>query len=456
MNVVSKALAPVLVAITLGVAPYPAAGSEAPPTEDPVLASLIQEALAKNPDLQAAREILAGARVRPDQARALANPMLSVVYTNDGWSPTMGERDMSTLAFMWSQDLPFQGKRRLRGDIASLEADTVDQQVERARLSLSAAVERAYYGLILARDLLDLIREQENTWQEIEQVALARYTVGQGAQQDVLRVQVEVTRIEQLRVEQQTEVDVRLAELNRLLDRPPQTRLQTTTRLTLRPLEGDIESLLARFGAVSPEIKSADLTVERDRLAVRLAQKAFKPDFAAQAGYMNRGGLDPMWQAGVGISLPIYRKKPKGALAEAESALRASERRVRAVAAQLGFRTQERLAQIRSAEKIAGLYDKGIIPQDQMSVEAAIANYQVGKLPFIAVLEALTTLYGDRTTYLRLLAGHAKARASLEEASLEATSDLGAMAAPGAKAMGSLPPPTASMGSASGGSMANR
>ena len=443
-------------AIALGVAPYPAAGSEAPPVEDPFLASLIQEALEKNPDLQATREMLAGARARPDQARALANPMLFLAYTNDSWSPTLGERDMTTLAFMWSQDLPFPGKRRLRGDIASLEADTVDQQVERAKLSLTAAVERAYYGLILARDLLGLIWEQENTWKEIEQVALARYTVGQGAQQDVLRVQVEVTRIEQLRVEQQTEVEVRLAELNRLLDRAPQTPLETTTRLALRPLAGDLESLLARFGAVSPELKSAGLTVERDRLGVRLAQKAFKPDFSVQAGYMNRGGLDPMWQAGVGISLPLYRKKPQSALAEAESALRASERRVQAATAQLRFRTAERLAQIRSAEKIAGLYDKGIIPQDQMSVEAAIANYQVGKLPFIAVLEALTTLYGDRTTYLRLLAGHARARASLEEASLEATSDLGPMGAPGARAMGGLPPAAASMGSASGGSMANR
>ena len=62
-----------------------------------------------------------------------------------------------------------------------------------------------------------------------------------------------------------------------------------------------------------------------------------------------------------------------------------------------------------------------------MSVEAAIANYQTGKVPFVAVLEALTTLYSDRATHLRVSWPTTRAsRASLEEASLEATSEHGA------------------------------
>ena len=59
-----------------------------------------------------------------------------------------------------------------------------------------------------------------------------------------------------------------------------------------------------------------------------------------------------------------------------------------------------------------------------MTVEAAIANYQTGKVPFVAVLEALTTLYGDRCDPRALLADHAQTLASLEEASLEATSGM--------------------------------
>ena len=167
------------------------------PVTDPTLAGLIEEALSKNPDVLAARQAAAAASQRPAQARSLPNPMLSVGYTNDGWSPSLGSQEMTTLAFMASQELPYSGKRGLRGDIASREAGQVEQQAARVGRGITAAVKRAYYGLLLSRHLLALIHDQEEIWKQVEGVALARYAVGQGAQQDVLRVQVEVTRIEQ-------------------------------------------------------------------------------------------------------------------------------------------------------------------------------------------------------------------------------------------------------------------
>jgi outer membrane protein, heavy metal efflux system len=298
-------------------------------------------------------------------------------------------------------------------------------------------VKRAYYGLLLAQERLDLIREQEEIWKQIESVARARYSVGQGAQQDVLRVQIEVTRIEQLRAEQAAEAEIRVAELNRLLSRPATSPLETPGRLVPRPLEGDLDSLVKWVSDISPELKSARLSTDKNSLGVSLAHKEFKPDFNLQAAYMNRGGLDPMLLAGVGLSLPIYRSRLQGALTEAQAQLRSSQSLVQSVELQLRFRTQERVTQIRTTERISNLYSQGIVPQDRMSVDAAIANYQTGKVPFIAVLEALTTLYNDRGTLLTLLANHEKIRASLEEASLEETSSMAAsgMAAVGGSAL---------------------
>jgi len=408
----------------------PAAAREhvaGPPAEDAFLASLVEEAWSRNPDLRAARQEAAAARTRPDQVRALPDPMVSLAYTNDGWSPTLGERDMANLAVIWSQDLPFPGKRRLRGEIAERDADRAELRAERARLAVTASVKRAYYGLLLARALLGLIDEQAEVWKQIEGVARARYTVGQGAQQDVVRTQVEVTRIGRLQAEQEAEAEVRLAELNRLLDRAAGTPLDPPDVLLLRPLSEDPSVAVERLRSISPELKSAGIARDREGLAVALARKDFKPDLTLQAGYMNRGGLDPMWQASVGVRLPLARKARNGTLAEARARLGAAEQRSAAVHLQLRYRTEQRLAEIRAAERIAVLYENGIIPQDQMSVEAAVASYQTGKLPFVAVLEALGTLYGDRSSYLRLVAGHARARASLEEASLEPTADLPTM-----------------------------
>lgn len=389
------------------------------PTDDPVLASLIEEALAKNPDIAATRQATLAARQRPIQARALANPMVSVIYTNDGWSPSLGSMADSNLAVMASQELPYPGKRGLRGDIASLEADVAGQQEARIKRGIVASVKRAYYGLLLNRSLLELIREQEENWKQIEGVARSRYAVGLGAQQDVLRVQVEVTRIQQFLTEQEGELDTRLAEINRLLARTPNAPLETSAQLTLRPVQGDRQRFFEWATEVSPEVSVARLEAQRGSIAITLAKREFKPDFSAQSAYMNRRGLPPMWQAGIGVSVPIYRKKLRAGVAEAEAQLSATQSAIESIRLQLQFRTQERLTQLKTTEKVAALYGEGIIPQDRMSVEAALASYQTGKVPFIAVFEAITTLYNDRTTHLRLLANHEQTLATLEEASLD-------------------------------------
>ncbi len=444
--------AAVLVQLALVSIPARAQSSWPVPVDDPLLASLIEEALAKNPDLAAARQAAAAAGQRPAQARSLANPMFSIGYTNDGWSPSLGSMPMTTLGFMASQDLPWAGKRALRGDIATREAGQVEQQADRAGRSITAAVKRAYYGLLLGRNLLDLIRDQEDIWKQIEGVARARYGVGQGAQQDVLRVQVEVTRIEQLRAEQEAETAIRLAELNRLLNRAPDAPLETSARLAFRPVKGDLDLVFGWATGVSPEVKAAGLGIERSTLAMELAKKQFKPDFSVQAAYMNRGGLDPMWQAGVGISIPVYRKRLSAGVAEADAQLRSSQSAIESVRLQLRYRTQERLTQLKTTERIATLYGEGIVPQDRMSVEAALANYQTGKVPFIAVLEALTTLYNDRATHLRLLATHEQVLASLEEASLEATSSMASSSGGGMVVGGSSLSMAGSGSGAAGGS----
>jgi outer membrane protein TolC len=418
-----SAAATLLLAGALGTVSPPAPEPPGTTAEDPTLAALVEDALAQNPDLRAAAAVVAAARQRPAQASSLADPVLAVGYTNEGWAFSLGASPDTNLAVVLSQDLPFPGKRRLRGEIASLEADQVAQQLARARLRVAADVRRAYFGLLQSRALVDLTREQSHVWRQIEGVARARYSVGQGNQQDVLRTQVEVTRVGQALAEQEAEASIRLAEINRLLGRPPETPVASPAGLAEVGQPAPLAAELERLRELSPELSAARSAIERARLAVDLARKEYQPDFSVAGGYMNRGGLDPMWQAGVSLNLPLNRKRRKSAVAEAEWALAAARSRLEAVELQLRLRTQERLVQLDAARGVGALYREGIVPQDQMSVEAAIASYQAGRVPFITVLEALTTLYGDRTTYVRLLAGQARIRASLDEASLETTAE---------------------------------
>lgn len=397
------------------------ATGHADPSEDATLSALVAEALAANPDLRVAEQLAFAARQRPAQVSARPDPWLGLGYTNEGWSPSLGQRVDSNLAFVAGQSLPWPGTLRLRGQIASREADEVAQQLARAQLTVAASVRRSYYGLLQARAIEGLTREQADVWRQIEGVARARYAVGQANQQDVLRTQVELTRIGQVLAEQSAEAAVRVAEINRLLGRPAETPLETTATLVGGEPAAALGPEIERLGARSPERAAAGIALDRARLAVLLARKEYRPDLSVQGGYMNRGGLDPMWQAGLTISLPLNRKRRESAVAEAEALLDATRARLSAVDLQLRLRTQERLAQLEAAQKMTALYGEGIVPQDRMSVEAAVASYETGRVPFVTVLEALTTLYGDRVTLVRLVASQSRLRASLEEASLEAT-----------------------------------
>jgi outer membrane protein TolC len=414
----------------------PAPAQEAAlPGPAPALEALVAEALARNPDVRAQQEALGAARARPEQAKGLPDPMFSVLYVNDGWSPSLGEMPMTTLGFMGSQTLPWPGKRGLREKVATTDTVTPAERVERQRLAVAAGVRRAFWSLVLAEESLGVLREQQDVWREAEGVARARYAVGQGAQQDVLRAQVELTRFEQLRAEQEAAIEARLAELSRLVGREVTADAVAGVRLALRPEPRDLATLQAQAEATLPELRAAAAAADRGQAAVELAESDFKPDFTVQAGYMNRGGLDPMWQAGVGITLPLYRGRRHAAVAEAEAGRREAALRVEAVRAQIRYRTREREAQLRAAERMATVYADGILPQSRLSYEAAIASYQAGKFPFLAVLEALSTLYRDRIDHLRVLAAHERITASIAEASLDATSE---MPSAGASGMGSL------------------
>jgi outer membrane protein TolC len=431
-------------AVVLALVP-PTAAFAQEPGPDAALDALIGEALAKNPDLLATAESATAAAARPEQARALPDPMLSVLYTNDGWGPTLGEMPMTTLALMGSQTLPWPGKRGLRAAIARSEAVRTRESVERARLTLAAAVKRAFWGLALARETLDLLAEQREVWRSAEAVARGRYVVGQGAQQDVLRAQVEITRYEQQRAEQEAELAVRAAELNRLLNRPADAAAPPTPRLVLRPRAVELPALWADAESRSPELRAAAASQERETLAARLARKDFRPDLTVQAGYMNRGGLDPMWQAGVGLNLPVFRGRRRAAVAEAQARGLGAARGAEAVRAQLRFRTQERMLQLRAAEALARLYADGVVPQARLAYEASIASYEAGKVPFLSVLEALSSLYADRAGQLRVVAAHERIKAALEEVSLESTSELPTAGGPG---MGASAEPLAGVSTA--------
>jgi outer membrane protein TolC len=394
------------------------AHADSPPATDAILQGLVDQALARNPQIIAAQQLERAAAARPIQAGSRPGPTVGVFYQNDGVAPSLGREPMTMLGVSAGQEIPYPGKRGLRRQVAQADADLAGFDVQRVRLSLVASVKRAYYGLALARGLAALALEHRKVWDEVRETARVRYASAVGSQQEMLRAQVEGTRLQALHAQHHAEARARLAEINALLGRPSDTPIETPAVLTLAADSRSPEEMVAAAEAASPELKAAELAISRDQRALDLARLEFKPDFNVEGAAINRGGLPPMWQVNAKVVLPS-RARARGAVAEAQARLAASNAQVVDVRLRLRSATEQRLALLEAATTIEATYREGLLPQGEVAVQSATATYAAGQGSQIAVLDAAAAVLEDRTDYLRVVAAHATEMARLEEASLE-------------------------------------
>jgi cobalt-zinc-cadmium efflux system outer membrane protein len=390
---------------------------------DPALDSLVSTAIQNTPELAAARAALEAARRRVQPARTLDDPSLSTTYQNDGRAISLGKAEGSFFGLMLSQPIRWPGQLNLAGQAAESEAREVESgTLGRAGLMIEARVRNA-------RAIDRLVEERRDTARQIEATTRDRYAAGLGVQQDILRAQVELARIDELKATQRAVIASRLAELNRLLGLPQDAARNTPADLP-RPAElSPTATWVASTFSRSPEAAGARQGIETGRLRVQIAKKNFLPDFVVSGGSMYRGNweMGPMWQVGVGVSLPVWaNKRQQNQLAEAQARIAEQTAQTDVVGLELELRTRERIAQLETANEVATLYREKIVPLDQLSYESALASYSAGKVPFITVFEAVNALYGDRATYLGRLAEAAKWRVAIDEASLQPTSMSGA------------------------------
>lgn len=423
-------------------APVPAPVRETASTVE----ALVAEALERSPALAAVRASVAAARERIAPAGTLPDPMLRLSYENDGASLSLGREAMTRLSVMAEQPIPWPGKLSLAARVAEADADVAEAAIARLRLGVEAQTRRAAARLLEARAAGELTRELSENWERIESVARSRYAAGLGAQQDVFRAQAERTRLLQQLRRDEGAVQAAEAELRRLLLREPGTPVELEERLhETRPEPPDADVELARAEAESPEIEVARRAAGREALAIELARRGLRPDLVASAGYMNRGSLPMMWAVGLGVTVPLFSgRKQEPRLREAQARLAAVKAAEADVRLRLRARTHTQLALLAQLAEEARLDREALLVQDRMAVEAALASYASGSVPFVTVLEAISTEFADRRAALARLAAFLVAKADLRERSLDGAPMAAASAPP------SAPAPPAAM-NASGG-----
>src|SRR5216110_1265940 len=289
------------------------------------LSELLAEAEKNNPQIEAVRQGWQAAKQVPTQVSTLPDPQFNLQHVSVGSPrPFAGytNSDFAYLGLGVSQDIPYPGKLRLKGEIAKREADASQQQVETVRRAVLAEVKTAYFQLAYLSKTLSILESDGELLKQVEQAADARYRSGKGNQQDVLQAQLQKTKLVREIAMHHLEVGKVEAQLKQFLNRPQDSPDIEPADLTETPLLQNYQELLAAAKAQSPELAASQKMIDKQSLQVDLARKDFYPDFSVQ--YMWQRTDPTQFRAyyvlSFGVRVPIYRsRKQKPELAQAQS-----------------------------------------------------------------------------------------------------------------------------------------
>jgi outer membrane protein TolC len=397
------------------------------------LGSLVDELLAKNPELQAVRKRYEAALTRPYQDSALPDPRITAGWNSNG-NPLpgagLGVEPTSNIGMQIAQELPYPGKRTLKGGMALKEADSEGQMFRARELGLVAQLKGAFYELRFIYEAIDIHHRNQSVMQRLAKVAEARYSVGKAMQQDLIKSQVEISILENSLVVLERRRASMTAEIVALLSRPPGSKLGRPESAQKAPELPALELLEAR-AEQAPLLRSQRALIDSKQLGVQLARKEYYPDFDVMAGYYNMGRMKDMWEMKVQVNVPVYFwRKQRYGLEESTLRLVEAQRTYRSTEQMLAFRIRDRFQNADASRKLVELYSKRIVPQSRFALEASLASYETGAVDFLTVLSNFNTILEYEMRYHEQQAEYLKSLSSLEELVAWPLDELGSATGP--------------------------
>ena len=365
-----------------------------PPSITP-LEDLLKEAAENHPGIRAASVAVRAAQYLPSQVSTLPDPQFTVQQFSVGSPrPFAGytNSDFAYLGLGVSQDFPYPGKLRLRSELAKRDAEVLQQRYEALRLSILAQLKSSYFHLAYHSKVLAILGADGDLLRQVEQAADTRYRVGGGSQQDLIRAQLEQTKLLREVTMHHLEMAKWQAQIKQLLNRPQSSPDIQPEDLTERLFERTYDELLAAARVQNPEIAAAEKMIEKQSAQIEMARKDFYPDFNVQYMWQR---TDPAkyrayYMLSFGIRIPVFRAR----------------REYEAQSQQVAYELREQYETAAKTAELLKLYREALSPQARAAFQAGLAAYTSNRQDFQGLLSAFLDVlqldeqyWGDVSSY---------------------------------------------------------
>jgi outer membrane protein TolC len=275
-------------------------------------------------------------------------------------------------------------------------------------------VKVAYFKLAYLQATLGILLRDDKLLSEMEQIAESRYRVGQGNQQEVLKAQLQHTRILQEINLHHRERGQLQARLKQLLARPQDSPDIVTEPLRERSLPESASELLQQARQNNPEINTRERLLKRADLQNELARKEFRPDFGLEYMYQNTDRkFRDYYMLTFTVTLP-NRGRRRAELAEATSNRESAAAELNAEVQRRQAEVQDQYVMAKTSGEQLRIFREGLMPQAEATLRAATAAYQANRQDFETLLSSFRDALDFEEQYQKELSEHESALARLE------------------------------------------
>ena len=381
------------------------------------LSVLIEEAKKNDPAIRVAETAAKAATFGAPQMSTLPDPQFTLQQFSVGSPRPFAGYTNSDFAYMGlgvSQHFPYPGKLKLRGAVADRDTETAKAHVEVVVQDEIETLKRTCFHLAYLQQTLEILQQNAALLQQIEQQAGAQYSTGHGNQRDVLKAQLERTKIvRQISMHHQL-VGQDQAALKRILGRSQDSPDIIPEPLSATFLHYTASELLDKVRGQNPNVHEDRAMVQRNQTAVELAQKDFRPDFEVSYMYENTDRKYRDYYM-LSFSVNFPRRKPRrAALAQAqvnvERARQEEDSQVQAALAEI----QKQYVIVKTSEEQLLIYRDGLIPQAQATIQAGLVAYQFNRADFQSLFSSYMDVLNLNLEYQQTLLDHETALAHIE------------------------------------------
>ncbi len=377
------------------------------------LADATQRALAASPHIKASGAALEASKGEHQQAGALPNPELGVEAENVAGGGPYSGFDSAEVTLGVSQQIELGGKRSSRVNIAQQNMTLADMDNTAARLTLIRDVTVAYADVAAAEAQVTLAEEQKKLAEGILRNVAKRVEAARDPLIERSKAQVAMSTSTIALDKAQRELTVARKRLNSLLGEQSSDYVldnEAFFNITEPPTSEALEKALAK----NPDIARWQAAIARSEATLELEQANAVPDPRINVGVREfRETNDRAFVVGLSIPIPVFNAN-QGNIAKANAEVNRTGFEASQAKVTLGAEATRTSEELHSAYSQAKTLRDSILPAAKKAFVLAQEGYDVGRFPYLEVLDAQRTLYGAREQYHAALKEYHTKRAELE------------------------------------------